>query len=178
MSVAGKTGNLSGSDPKGRYEDRAFFCTQEGATAEEVLCIVSQRWALEVTFRDPKQHLGLEDPQNGFRRRKRRHKGPRKPGPQHRGRKGVEAVTRTAPTILIAYGLTWLWYLNHGDATGDTQISKSERPWYQQKAEPSYEDILRAVRRALARAGVSADPLGMRIPQNTKAAPLGATQAA
>ena len=58
-------------DPKGNYADRAFFSTEHELAPEVILDLYSRRWLIEVSFRDAKQHLGLNDPQNGWSRGKR-----------------------------------------------------------------------------------------------------------
>lgn len=163
-------------DPRGRMEDRAFFSTQTHVSPLKVLRDFSRRWSLEVTFRDVKQHLGLEDPQNGFQRARRKRK--KKAGPQARGNRGQLAITRTAPLILFTYGLTWLWYLEYGDPALDVRLARRQRPWDRKKSQPSYEDVLIATRREFALAGVSSDPLRMRVLENSKAARRGAALAA
>ena len=65
----------------------------------------ARRWLIEVCFRDSKQLLGLNDPQNGWSRGVRRKKRP-KPGPQPRGNRGRKAAERTTPFVWIVYGIT------------------------------------------------------------------------
>ena len=80
-------------DPKGNFEDRAFFSTDVVATPAQLLKRYSHRWLIEVSFRDAKQHFGLNDPQNGWSRG--RSKSKQKPGPQPRGNRGRRTVERT-----------------------------------------------------------------------------------
>ena len=68
-----------------------------------------------------KQMMGLEDPAN----------------------RTAQAVERTAPLGLALYGLTLIWF--HRD--GHRSLSYPDRPWYPSKEEPSYADILAALRR-------------------------------
>ena len=58
-------------DPRGRWKDRAYFCTDSSRSPEEILSRYATRWYLEVTFQNVKQSLGLEDPRNGWWRRVR-----------------------------------------------------------------------------------------------------------
>ena len=69
-----------------------------------------------------KQMMGLEDPSNRTKL----------------------AVERTAPTGLALYGLTLVWF----HLEGHRSLSFPDRPWYPGKEEPSYADILAALRRA------------------------------
>src|SRR5262249_41286775 len=50
-------------DPSGRRDD-CFFSLDLTLSATQILEIFSRRWPLEVCFRDVKQFLGFEDPQN------------------------------------------------------------------------------------------------------------------
>lgn len=100
---------------------RAFYTTCVDATAEQVLTWYAQRWSLEVTFHDVKQHLGFGDLPSRTRR----------------------AVQRTAPVALLLYGLIVKWYADY-EADHDTLRSL---PWYPHKREPSFADMLLALRR-------------------------------
>ena len=71
--------------------------------------------------RNAKQMMGLEDPAN----------------------RTPQAVERTAPVGLVLYGLTLVWF----DREGHRSVSFPDRPWYPGKEEPSYADILAALRR-------------------------------
>lgn len=51
-------------DPSYRRRDDCFFSTNPEQTPSEILIWFSLRWPLEVCFRDVKQCLGFEDPQN------------------------------------------------------------------------------------------------------------------
>jgi hypothetical protein len=145
-------------DPKGRIEDRAYFSTGADWPTETILAFFARRWALEVTFFNAKQFLGLEDPQNGWGRRSGKRRGRKRPGPQPRGHKGERAVGRTVPFIFIAHGLIHLWYFQHGSARQDVQAARFLAPWYGHKKEPSFADMLGALRKDLCRASLSAHP--------------------
>jgi len=146
-------------DPKGRIQDRAYFSTDLEATPEEILSGFSHRWGLEVTFFNTKQFLGLEDPQNGWgRRRAGRPSFPKRAGPQPRGRRGERAVQRTVPMVFVTYALIHLWYFQHGSPKEDVQTVRAMAPWYAHKREPSFADMLRAVRKEFWLARFSSDP--------------------
>lgn len=139
-------------DPKGIYGDQAFFSTDLSLTPEQIIETFARRWAQEVTHRDAKQHLGLEDPQNGWWRRppiqQRRKNHRRIPGPQPHATRGSRAVTRTAPLALISYSFVCLWYFQYGKWKRDVQRIRVQSPWYRHKTAPSFEDMLLAARRA------------------------------
>jgi len=79
-------------DPSGRRRDDCFFSIDLKLGATQILEIFSRRWPLEVCFRDVKQFLGFEDPQNRV----------------------AKATTRTAPLIFFVYDLALLWYAKSG----------------------------------------------------------------
>ncbi len=111
-------------DPSGRRRDHGFFSLDLTLTATQILEVFSRRWPLEVCFRDVKQFLGFEDPQNRV----------------------DQAATRTAPPIFYIYDLV---LLRHAQA-GHRLAAKSllNRLWYPQKASVSSKDILRTLRHA------------------------------
>jgi hypothetical protein len=136
-------------DPKRRIEDRAYFCTNPNAAIEEVLTWYSRRWSLEVTFFNTKQYLGLEDPQNGWGRNRRRRRGKKRPGPQALRCKGKKAVERTVPWVFYVYGFIYLWYFQHGKPEQDVLLARWFAPWYRKKKHPSFCDVLGALQRDL-----------------------------
>ncbi|MHC4491001.1 MAG: IS701 family transposase, partial [Planctomycetota bacterium] len=146
-------------DPKGRAKPKAYFCTDPARSVEEILQTYAQRWDLEVAIRNAKQMLGLEDPQNGFWRRKHGYRSDtRRPGPHPRGRRGEQAVKHTVPLVFVAYALILVWYLRQGDRTRDVATAKRAAPWYRHKREPAFADMLAALRRDLWVARLSRNP--------------------
>jgi DDE superfamily endonuclease len=108
-------------DKTGKRPDHRFYCTRLDWDARQILSAYASRWALEVTFEGAKQVLGLEDPANRL----------------------PQAVQRTAPMALVLYSLVVLWF----DETGHTLLKFPERPWYRRKREPSFQDMVTALRR-------------------------------
>jgi len=121
-------------DPSGRRRDDCFFSLDLTISATQILEIFSRRWPLEVCFRDVKQFLGFEDPQNRV----------------------AKATTRTAPLIFFIYdlGLALVRPVGHQLA----QKSSLERLWYPQKDSVSFEDILRTLRHATWQERIFSDP--------------------
>ncbi len=151
-------------DPKGRLSDRAFFSTDPKMAIQTALTLFSHRWRLEVTFHDVKQFLGLEDPQNGWWRRdagSRRAK--KKAGPNPRKDRGRLAVERTAPMLFFTYALVNLWYLEHGRPEEDVARAKIQAPWYTRKRQPSFSDMLGALRWEIVAGQLKADPHTTRV---------------
>ena len=110
-------------DPDGREPDDYFFTTDLNADAVDVASRYAARWAIEVCFRDVKQHLGGQNPQSWKRR-----------GPE-----------RAAALSLWLHATVWCWYLTtHPDGATWTP-----RPWYRAKSTPSFLDALAALRRVL-----------------------------
>jgi DDE superfamily endonuclease len=108
-------------DLKGKRPDQMFYCTKLDWDARQILAAYACRWAIECTFENCKQFLGLEDPANRL----------------------PLAVKRTTPMALILYTLTIVWC----HQVGHRSLSFPERPWYRHKAEPSFADLLTTLRR-------------------------------
>ena len=108
-------------DPEGKRPDQMFYCTLLAWDAPQILSAYACRWAIEVTFENSKQFLGLEDPANRL----------------------PEAVRRTAPMALVWYRLVAVWFHRVGQAS----LQLPDRPWYQKKVEPSFADLLSTLRR-------------------------------
>jgi hypothetical protein len=151
-------------DPRRRFKDRAFFATDPDLSVAEILTAFSHRWDLEVTFRDLKQILGLEQPQNGWWRRAagerpgRRHAGPAAPRVRSRA-----AVGRTVPLVLAVHGIVVLWYMQHGHASRDVRNVRTRAPWRCRKTAPSFADMVAALRAEILRSRRSAHPLPERV---------------
>ena len=138
-------------DPAGLLRDRAFFSTEDESSESELL--------IEVAFRNTKQVMGLEDPQNGWWRRKAGSPRPKKrPGPNPRGRKGETAINHTLTLVFTAYALVVLWYLEHGNTEEDVARVRREAPWYRHKQTPSFNDMLASLRRQISCARLSRHP--------------------
>jgi hypothetical protein len=109
-------------DLEGKRPDQMFYCTKLDWTARQILSTYSCRWAIECTFENCKQLLGLEDPANRL----------------------LKAVQRTAPMALMLYTMIVVWF--HQD--GHRLLRLPFRPWYRRKEEPSFADMLTTLRRA------------------------------
>ena len=97
-----------------------FYSTQHTASAVMILKWYAQRWSIEVTFHDSKQHLGFQEPQGWTRK----------------------AVERTAPTAMLLYGLIMYWFAT----TGHKQFHRKVRPWYKRNRDPSFREMLATLR--------------------------------
>jgi hypothetical protein len=121
-------------DPSGRRRDDCFFSTDLTLKPPQILETFALRWPLEVCFRDVKQFLGFEDPQNRV----------------------SSATQRTAPLILYIYDLVLLWHAQSGHLCAPQ--SAIERLWYKRKTSVSFEDILRNLRHATWQEKIFGDP--------------------
>jgi hypothetical protein len=108
-------------DVKGGRPDQMFYSTRTDWDARTILAHYAGRWSVEVMHYNAKQMMGLEDPAN----------------------RTAQAVRRTAPLGLALYGSTLIWFHEGGHRS----LSYPDRPWYPGKEEPSYADILAALRR-------------------------------
>jgi len=83
----------------GRGREVFYSTCQQAVT---ILEWYAQRWSIEVTFRESKQHLGFQEPQGWTRK----------------------AVERTAPVAMLLYGLIVYWFAPQGHQ----QFRRTERP--------------------------------------------------
>ena len=108
-------------DVTGGRPDQMFYCTRLDWDARTILSHYAGRWSIEVLFFNSKQMMGFEDPAN----------------------RTQLAVERTAPLGMVLYGLTVIWYHREGHRF----VSYPDRPWYRDKSEPSFADMLSTLRR-------------------------------
>jgi SRSO17 transposase len=107
-------------DLQGKRPEQMFYCTKLDWTAKQILSAYACRWAIECTFEYCKQFLGLEDPANRLEK----------------------AVERTAPMAMFIYSLVVVWF----HRIGHQSLRFPFRPWYQEKEEPSFADLLTTLR--------------------------------
>jgi hypothetical protein len=107
-------------DQLGKRPEQMFYCTKLDWDARGILSAYACRWAIECTFENCKQYLGLEDPANRIRL----------------------AVSRTAPLALFLYSMVVVWF-HH---VGHQWLKFPDRPWYRRKKEPSFADMLTTLR--------------------------------
>lgn len=110
-------------DVAGRWRDEVLVATSLSVTAEFVISGYCRRWSIEVVFFESKQLLGLHDPQV----------------------RTPKSVERTHPMCWFVQTLTVLWYAT---ARKDEPHVQRDRPWYTQKATPTFADMLGALRLA------------------------------
>lgn len=118
----------------------AFYSTDVNASAIAVLTGYSWRWSVEVTIRDSKQQLGLEQPQGWSRK----------------------SAERTCPMALFLYSLVVVWFVEEGHR----HYRPIKRPWYPHHAHASFADMMATLRRESAREFIST--LGLTGPGKRK----------
>jgi len=128
-------------DPSGKRKDDCFFSTDRKLSGAAVIELYSKRWPLEVAFYNAKQCLGFEDPQN----------------------RTPLAVQRTAPMALCLHTLVILWFAKYGRF--DVEAYRKARPWYRQKATPSFADMLECLRATSLKETTNQGP-GQKTPAN------------
>jgi hypothetical protein len=112
-------------DPLGRFKTQALLCTDVTATPEQIVAWFIQRWQLEVTYREVREHLGVETQRQW----------------------SDLAITRTTPALLGLYSLVTV--LAHTLARRRKVLAR-QTAWYA-KAHPTFSDALAAVRHELWR---------------------------
>ena len=62
------------------------------------------------------------------------------------------------PLILTVYGIVAVWFFQYGNAEREVAKQRKAKPWYRLKTEPSYADMLAALRRTFWTARISMHP--------------------
>ena len=112
-------------DPLGKFKTQALLCTNPQATPQQIVEWFVQRWQLEVTLRDVREHLGVETQRQW----------------------SALAIARTTPALLGLYSLVTV--LAHRLAQR-AKILTRQTAWYA-KPRPTFSDALAAVRSELWR---------------------------
>jgi hypothetical protein len=108
-------------DLKGKRPNQMFYCTKLDWDARQILSAYACRWAIECTFENCKQLMGLGEQANRL----------------------AKAVERTAPIAFFLYTLVVVWF----HRVGHELVQFPFRPWYRHKQEPSFADMLTTLRR-------------------------------
>jgi DDE superfamily endonuclease len=105
----------------------ALITTDLTATPEAIIARYAARFAIEVTFFEVKNILGVGQARNRVRK----------------------AVERTVPFGLFCYSILTIWYALHGHDHTDAAQRRAAAPWYTTKTEPSTLDMLTKLRRLI-----------------------------
>ena len=112
-------------DPNRRFDPQALLCTDLAQEPLQILRWFAQRWQLEVTFREVRDHLGVESQRQW----------------------SDQAIARTTPCLL---GLFSVVTLLASRLSRHARLRVSATAWYS-KQRPTFADTLAAVRRQLWR---------------------------
>jgi hypothetical protein len=126
-------------DPAGHQRDDYFITSDTSLAPAQVASLYSDRWAIEDTNRNLKQHLGVQNPQSWVG-------------------DGPERVVSLAGWL---YSAVWQWYL----AVHAEHPTWPDRPWYTSKRTPSFADALAALRRETWSAILDAPVRDLHYPQ-------------
>ncbi|MGI5143747.1 IS701 family transposase [Streptomyces sp. CA-106110] len=135
---------LNVRDPAARGKDLTLVTTDLASTAAALVSRYAGRWSIEVAVFDGKQFVGAGQARNRTR----------------------AAVERTVPFAVICTSLIPLWYSQFGDRTADVADHRRAAPWYTTKKDPSFEDMLAALRRVVIAARFN--PLRAEAPTATE----------
>lgn len=108
-------------DPAGQWRNEALVSTDSSMTAQEVISGYCRRWSVEVAYADSKGMLGFHDPAVW----------------------SENSVRRAHPMAWYVGSLVVLWYSLFGD---QVTMPQRHRPWYRDKPEVTFADMLAACR--------------------------------
>ncbi len=110
-------------DPLGKFETQAFLSTDTDMSAQQVLGYYVERWQVEVTFREVREHLGVETQRQW----------------------NPLAIARTTPVLMSLYSIITL---SAARMHQRQPIDRRESAWYH-KEQICFSDAIAAVRRSL-----------------------------
>ncbi|MGH3394784.1 MAG: IS701 family transposase [Streptosporangiaceae bacterium] len=107
--------------------DLALVTTDTGAAGAGLVTRYAMRWSCEQSYTDARNVLGAGEARNRTRL----------------------AVERTVPFGMLVHTLIVAWYARHGYDQADIDARRADQPWYGDKTEPAFEDMLIKLRRTL-----------------------------
>jgi hypothetical protein len=110
-------------DPQRRFDPQALLCTDLQQDPVQVVRWFVQRWQVEVTFREARDHLGVETQRQWSDR----------------------AIARTTPCLLALFSVVTLLATRLGH---HARLRAATAVWYR-KERPTFSDTLAAVRREI-----------------------------
>ena len=108
-------------DPHRRFDPQALLCTDRAQDPVQIVRWFVQRWQVEVTFREVRDHLGVETQRQW----------------------SDKAIARTTPCLLGLFSIVTLLGTRVGH---HARLRVSATAWYHKKR-PTFSDTLAAVRR-------------------------------
>jgi hypothetical protein len=110
-------------DPAGEFEPQALLCTNRDCDPGDIIGWFVRRWSVEVTFRETRDHLGVETQRQW----------------------SDQAIARTTPCLLGLFSLVALLTTR---LAKHTRLAVADAAWYR-KQHPTFADALAAVRREI-----------------------------
>jgi hypothetical protein len=105
----------------------ALVTTDLTSSVADLVARYAMRWAIEVTFFDCRQTLGVGQARN----------------------RAPLAVERTWAFGMYVYSLVVVWYALHGHKPEIVTQRRLSAPWYLAKTDPSFADMLTTLRRTI-----------------------------
>lgn len=105
----------------------ALVTTDLTSSVADLVARYAMRWAIEVTFFDCRQTLGVGQARNRV----------------------ALAVERTWAFGMYVYSLVVVWYALHGHKPETVTERRLSAPWYLDKTDPSFADMLTTLRRTI-----------------------------
>jgi hypothetical protein len=112
-------------DPTGKMDPMPLMSTDPLLTPERIIELYVDRWSLEVTFEETREHLGVETQRQW----------------------SDKAIARSTPVLMGLYSLVCLM----GNRLGQEELLKVEKTAWYQKEHATFSDMLRAVRMTIWR---------------------------
>jgi hypothetical protein len=110
-------------DPQRRFDPQALLCTDAAQEPLQIVRWFVQRWQVEVTFREARDHLGVETQRQW----------------------SDKAIARTTPCLLALFSIVALLAAR---LSRHARLQVSAAAWYR-KERPTFSDTLAAVRRQI-----------------------------
>ena len=110
-------------DPTGEFEPQALLCTDPVCDPRDIIGWFVRRWALEVTVRETRDHLGVETQRQW----------------------SDQAIARTTPCLLGLFSIVALLTTR---LRKRTRLAVAGAAWYR-KQRPTFADALAAIRREI-----------------------------
>ena len=110
-------------DPAGKMDPMPLMSTDPLMIPEQIIALYIDRWGLEVTFEEVREHLGVETQRQW----------------------SDKAIARSTPALMGLYSMVCLM----GDRLGRENLLKVEKTAWYKKEHITFSDMLRAVRMAI-----------------------------
>jgi hypothetical protein len=118
---------LLNDDSSTRAYDLAIYTLDLAASPAEITARYADRWPIEPANAIAKGPMGVGQARNRVER----------------------AVKRTVPFGMLVQSLVIVWYTLHGYHPDDITARRAACPWYDDKTEPAFEDMLAKLRRTI-----------------------------